>query len=126
MLRDALRMLVNLRRERVLLLGHVAQLFDQRQVAIAFDVALRTRISIPVPGAAEVAPGLYDSDVFDAHFMEASSGQQSTEPSADDDNVDLVSKRSAGDGLDVRIVSKMTELAGDFDILRITVSANTA
>ena len=55
---DALRVLEDLGREGVLLLRDVAELFEQRQVAVAFDVALGARIAVPVPGAAEVAAGL--------------------------------------------------------------------
>src|SRR6516164_11182413 len=54
-LADATRMRTDLIAEAVLLLGDVAGLFQQRQVDVAFDVALCTWISIPVPGAAEVA-----------------------------------------------------------------------
>ena len=58
--RDAPRVLEDLGREGVLLLRHVAELFEQRQVAIALDVALGAGIAVPVPGAAEVAAGLDD------------------------------------------------------------------
>jgi len=47
----------------VFLLRDVAELFEQRQVAIGFDIALRAGIAVPVPGAAEVSAGLDDADV---------------------------------------------------------------
>ena len=96
MLCDAPRVLVDLGREGVFLLRHVAELFDQRQVAVAFDVALGAGIAVPVPGAAEIAAGFDDVNVVDAGFVEARAGQQSAETSADDYYVDLVVQRIAG------------------------------
>src|SRR3979411_3075058 len=63
-LANATRMRTDLVAEAVFLLGDVAGLFQQRQVDVAFDVALSTRISIPVPGAAKVAAFLYDANVL--------------------------------------------------------------
>jgi hypothetical protein len=45
----------DLGRARVLLGRNVAELLEQRQVDVRLDVALRARIAIPVPRAAEVA-----------------------------------------------------------------------
>ena len=124
MLCDTPRVLVDLGREGVFLLRHVAELFDQRQVAVAFDVALGARITVPVPGATEVAAGLDDSNVLDTGFVEARAGQQSAETSTDDYYIDLVGQWSAIKRFDVRVVQIVSELAGNFDVLRVAVGAN--
>src|SRR5271155_6257357 len=102
MLCDTPRVLVDLGREGVLLLRHVAELFDQRQIAVAFDVALGARIAVPVPGATEVAAGLDDSNLLDPGFVEARAGQQSAETSTDDYYIDLVVQRGAIKRFDIR------------------------
>ena len=63
---DALRVLEDLGRVGVLLLRDVAELLEQRQVAVALDVALGAGIAVPVPGAAEVAARLDDAEVLEA------------------------------------------------------------
>ena len=96
---------------RVLLLRDVADLLEQRQVDVRLDVALRARVAVPVPGAAEVAALLDDADVVDAGLLEAGAGEQAAEAAADDDDVDLVGQRVALDRLDVRIVEVVGEAA---------------
>jgi hypothetical protein len=51
---DALRVLVNLGLEGVLELGHIAGVVQQRQVDVGLHIALRARIAVPVPGAADI------------------------------------------------------------------------
>ena len=60
---DALAVREDLRAVHVLLRRHVPGLFQQRQVDHRRRVALRARIAVPVPGAAEVAALLDDADV---------------------------------------------------------------
>src|SRR5580692_7405280 len=117
MLSNAPRMFIDLRCEGVLLLRHVAELFDQRQIAVAFNIALGAGITIPVPGAAEIATGFDDVNIGDAGLMEARTGEQSAETSADDYDVDVSFERFPGLGLHVRIVEVMCEFAGHLDIL---------
>ena len=93
---DALRVLEDLGDVGVLFLGDVLQLFQQRQVAVALDVALRARIAVPVPGAAEVAARLDDAEVVEARFAQASAGQQARETAADDRDLDLLAQRRRG------------------------------
>ena len=120
MLADATRMRADLVAEAVLLLGDVAGLFQQRQVDVAFDVALSAGISIPVPGAAEVAALLDDADILDPGLAQTRRGQEAAEAAADDHHVDRVGERLAGEaGLDVRIVDIVAEVGGDLDVLVI-------
>src|SRR5262249_42705639 len=84
-----LRVVVNLRRERVLLFRDVAQLLEQRQITIGLDVALRTGIPIPVPGAAEIAARLDDPQVRDAALLESRCGEHAAKTTADDRDVDV-------------------------------------
>ena len=67
----------------------VAGLFQQRQIDVAFDVALSAWISIPVPGAAEVAAFLYDANILDPRLAQARRGQKAAE-AAHDHHVDRV------------------------------------
>ena len=124
-LADALRVLVDLRRERVLLLRHVAGFFEQRQVAVRLDVALRARIAVPVPGAAEIAAGFDDAEVRDAPLLEARTGHQAAETAADDRHVDVQVERLAREiRFDVRIVlGVVRELRRRLDVLVLAVGA---
>src|SRR6185312_8495699 len=63
LLSDALTVRQDFRRVRILLRRHVAGLFEQRHVDHRRRVALRARIPVPVPGAAEVAAFLDDPDI---------------------------------------------------------------
>ena len=85
----------DLRRARVLLARHVAELFEQRQVDVRLDVAHRARVAVPVPGAAEVAALLDDAHVVDAGLAQPRAGQQAAEAAADDHHLDLVGERRA-------------------------------
>ena len=107
----------------VLLLRHVADLLEQRQVDVRLDVALRARVAVPVPRAAEVAALLDEPDVVDAGLLQAGAGEQAAEATADDDDVDLVGQRLALDRLDVRVVDVVGELARDLDVLLVAVGA---
>ena len=66
LLADALAVLEDLGRVRVLLDRHVPGLFEQRHVDERRRVALRAGVAVPVPGAAEVAALLDDAHVVDA------------------------------------------------------------
>jgi hypothetical protein len=47
-------------------------------------------ISIPVPGAAEVAAFLYDTNILDPGLAQARRGHETAEAAADDHRVDRV------------------------------------
>ena len=90
LLANPTRMRTDLVAETVFFLGDVAGLFQQRQVDVAFDVALCAWISIPIPGAAEVAAFLYDANILDPGLVQARRGQEAAEAAAHDHHVDRV------------------------------------
>src|SRR5579872_4023085 len=121
-LADPARMRTDLVAETVFFLRDVAGLFQQRQVDVAFDVALRAWISIPVPGAAEVAAFLDDANILDPGLAQARRRQQSAEAAAHDHHVDRVGEWLAGKaGIDVRILDKVPKIAGCLHVLIIAV-----
>src|SRR5579872_6202672 len=126
-LADAARMRTDLVGETVFLLRDVAGLFQQRQVDVAFDIALRAWISIPVPGAAEVAAFLDDANILDPGLAQARRRQQAAETAAHDHHVDRVGEWLAGKaGIDVRILDKVPKIAGCLHVLIIAVGPQPA
>ncbi len=95
---DAARVLQDLRRVGVFFLRHVADLLEQRQVNVGFDIALRPGVSVPVPRAAEISGFLDNADLLDAGFLQAGGRKQATKTAADDDGVDGFLHRFAHDG----------------------------
>ena len=83
-------MLQDFGRAGVAFRGKVANLFEQRQVDVGFDVALGAGIAIPIPGAADIAALFDDPNISDAGLAQARAGQQPTEPSANDHHVHVV------------------------------------
>jgi len=122
---DRLAVAEDLRRLGVLLLRHVADLLEQRQVDVGLDVACRPRVPVPVPGAAEVAALLDDADVVDAGLAQAGPGEEAPEAAADDQHLDLVGERISFVRGDVGIVGVPLVLAGDLDVLLVAVGTET-
>src|SRR5581483_10251796 len=123
-LADALRMLADLRREGILLLRHITRLFEQRQIDVSLDIALRAGIAVPVPGAAEVSTLLDDADVFKAGFAQSRRRDLAAEAAADDQDFHLVGLRLARRRRrDVRIVNVVAEVALHLDILFVAIGA---
>ena len=60
-------------------------------------VALRARVAVPVPGAAEVAALLDDADVVDAGFLQPGAGDEAGEAAADERDRHVVGLRLALD-----------------------------
>ena len=106
-----------------ILLGDVADLFEQRQVEVAFDVALRARIAVPVPGAAEVAAVLDHADALEAGFAQARRGQQPAEAAADDGDSTSSISGARVNRLDIGVVDVVAELGLHLDVLRVAVGA---
>ena len=73
----------DLRPAAVLLFGDVLELFEQRQVDVRLDVARHARVTVPIPGTAEVASLLDDADVLDSQLTQSRPGQQSPEATSD-------------------------------------------
>src|SRR5579871_3324331 len=113
-------MLEDLRRERVFLFRDVTGFFEEGQIDVGLDIALRARITIPVPGAAEIAAFFDDSDALDAGLAQTRAREQAAETAADDHYLDLVVQRSAGEaGIDIGIVDVAAEVTLHFDVLLI-------
>src|ERR1700691_2078992 len=113
--------------EGVLLLRDVAGLLEQRQIDVCLDIALRARIAVPVPGAAEVAALLDDADIAHSRLAQTCAGQQAAETTANDHNLNRVVQRFAGEPwLDIGIVQVAAEVALYFDVLMVAVSAQTS
>ncbi len=121
LLADRTRMLQNLRRPRVLLDRHVAHFFEQRQIDVRLDIARRPRIAVPVPSPAEVAALLDDPNALDPGFTQPRRNQQPAEPTADDDDIDLVGQRRTLHWRNVRVLKIVRELPLDLLILRIPI-----
>src|SRR5215472_5673287 len=80
---DQLTVSKNLRSLGIVARGHVAGLVEARQVIVGHDVAGRSRIAVPVPGTADVATPLDNTDALDAIFAQARRGQQGGKAAAD-------------------------------------------
>ena len=124
MLADPLGVLKDLRGKGVLLLGHVAGLFEQRQIHVGFNIALGAGIAVPVPGAAKVAAFFDDPDIGDAGLLQPRRSQQTAKAAADDERVKLLVNGGTGKArLDIRIGVVVLVFAGDFPVLIVTVRA---
>ena len=122
---DSTAMLHDLRSARVLLARDVGRLLQQRQIHVGLDVALCSGISVPVPGAAEVATFFDDAKVVDARLREPGRRDEARKSTADDCNSDVVDQRRSVDGLGVRILEVVGELSGDLDVLVVPVSPDS-
>ena len=121
---DRLAVLEDLRGERVLVLGDVPHLLEQRQVDVRLDVAHRARVAVPVPRAADVARLLDQPDAAVARLAQTGAHQETTEAAAHDRHLDVIEQRLAGEsGFDVRVVDVVRELRRDLDVLVVGVWA---
>ena len=124
--RDVAAVFQDLRSERVFVLRHVAEFFEQRQIAVRFHVAHRAGITVPVPGAAEVACILDHAYAFVSGFAQPRAHHQAAETATDYRKLDVVEHRIALEArLDIGIFDVMRELCLDLDVLRIAVRAQT-
>src|SRR5262249_23611524 len=111
--------------KRILLLRDVAGFLEQRQVDVRFDIALRSGVAIPVPGAAEVAALLDDAKVLHARLAQTCAREQAAEAAADNQNLQRLMQGLGGEaGLDIRIVDIVTEVSPDLDVLFVTVGTD--
>ncbi len=126
MVTNSLGMLKYFRRIGVLLLRHVANFIKQGQVTVGFDIALSTRVAIPVPGTAEITTGFNNADIFNSSFFEPGGGHQPTEPSTDDGNSNIKTERIAIDLLHIGVrVCIFSELRCCFYVLVFTIFADS-
>jgi hypothetical protein len=87
----------DLRGARVLLRRHVAGLLEQRQVDGGIHVAHAARVSVPVPGAAEVGRLVDDPEVRDPSADQVDGGQHAGPPAAQHHDVNVVRDRLAAE-----------------------------
>ena len=118
---DPLALGQDLRRVGVLLGRHVTGFFQQRHVDHRGGVALRARIAVPVPGAAEVAALLDDAHVGDALLDQPRPGHQAREAAADEGEGHVVGLRLALDDGGVGILRIVGEAAGQLLVLVVAV-----
>ena len=115
---DALAVLENLRALGVLLGRDVAGLFEQRHIHVGLDVTREAGVAVEVPGATHVGCFVDQPQALDTELTQPGSREQTTEPGADDRDVDVV-----GDGLTrevrigPRIISERREVTRDLDVL---------
>jgi hypothetical protein len=121
---DAPAVLEDLRRAGVFLARDVRRLLQQREIHIGLDVALCSGISVPVPGAAEVATLFDYAKVVDTRLGEARTGDEAREPAADERNGHVVDQRRSFDGLRVGVTEVVGELPRDLDVLGVPVSSD--
>src|SRR5262245_11299209 len=69
-LANPLGMRKDLRLEGILFLRDVAGFFEQWQIHVGFDVTLRSRIAIPVPGPTKISRLLNDAKVSDSDLLQ--------------------------------------------------------
>ncbi len=121
LLPDALAVLEDLRRVRILLGGHVARLLEQRHVHEARRVALGAWVAVPVPGATEVAALVDDADIVDARLLEPGAGDQPREAAADERHGDVVGLGGSFDDGRVGVVEVVGQLVRELQVLRVSV-----
>ena len=95
LLADALAVREDFRRMRIFLRRHVAGFFEQRHVDHRRRIALRARIPVPVPRAAEIAALLDDADIPDAGFRQPRGRGEPGKAPADERKGDMVGLRIA-------------------------------
>ncbi len=106
---------------RVFLRRHVAGFFEQRHIDQRGRIALRAGISVPVPGAAEVAALLDDADILDAGFRQPRGGGEPGKTAADEGEGDVIGLRRARRDRRIGIVEIVRELPRDLQILIVAV-----
>ena len=97
LLADTLAVREDFRRMRVLLRRHVPGFLEQGHVDHRGGIALRARITVPVPGAAEVATLLDDPDVLHAGFRHPRRSGEPGKAAADE---------GEGDGIGLRLARR--------------------
>jgi len=109
---------------RVLLGRKVPDLLQEGQVDVRLDVALHSRIAVPVPGAPHVGARLHDANAPESGLAQARARQQSAESSAHDYDVDVVVERGPREvGIRIRIGQETGEFAGELAVLVVAVGS---
>jgi hypothetical protein len=106
-------------------LGDAVELFEHRQIAVALDIAHRTGVAIPVPGATKVAATLDNSNVGIASLLEPSTHQQATEAAADHGNLYLIGEGLSLDAFAIRVIDEGGKVLNYLDVLLVGILAET-
>ena len=110
------------RRLGVFLCRDVAGFLKQRQVDIAFNVASRARIAVPIPGAAEITCPIDDAEILDALLPQARTGEKPAEAAADDCDLCFFDDRRARKAwFDIRVGVEVAENGVGIKILVRTI-----
>ncbi len=110
----------------IALARHGPDLFEQRQITVGLDVTGDARVAIPVPGPADIAALLDDSQVLDPLLAKTRTGQESTEATADQHHVDLFRDgRSLDVALDPGVAVEMRVDSVELEILAVGVVAKS-
>ena len=87
-------------------------------------VALGAGVTVPVPGAAEVAGFLDDAHIGDPGFLQLHRAHEAADAAAEYDRVEVLAQRFAREPrFDIRIAVKPGELTRHFDELVVAFSA---
>ena len=89
--------------------GDVVELLEHGHVDVGLDVAHHTRVLVPVPRAPDPSGLVDDADPLDPALTEIGAREDPGDPTADDDDVDLVVDRSPLDVRRERVVSVLSE-----------------
>src|ERR1700722_8931864 len=121
-LADRLGVGKDLRSERISLLGNVADLFEEWQIKVAFDIALGAGIPVPIPGAAKITGLLDNAEVVDADLLQPNCRQHPAKAAADNNHFEVFVLRIAREAwFNVRIRIEVLELTGNFPVLPVAI-----
>ena len=126
---NALRVFIDFWCKGIAKFGHVARLLEEREVAVGLNVTLCPRVTIPVPGSAEVAPAFNNSDSFDACLDQACSCEHAYPATADDYDFSLVFDGISLNRLAVRVFFEVfigkRRIVRELNKLRLSVFSDT-
>jgi hypothetical protein len=88
----------------------VAHLFEEGQIDVRLDVALRCRIPVPVPGPPDISGPVDQPDALDTRFAQKSRAGKPGQSSADDGDIYFVGERAAFEGVSPGVVRTFEEL----------------
>ena len=87
----------DLGRKRVAICRHEAGFFKHRQIHVRLNVTHRTGVTVPVPGAAEVAALFNDAEIVDTELAKVCCFEHAAETTTDDYDIDIGNLGIAGE-----------------------------
>ena len=119
--RDRLAMRENLRPLRILMRRHVFHFVEQRQVVVGRHIAGGARVTVPIPGAADIGAAFDNADAHHAALTQPCGGEQGRKTAADEEDFDGVGDRGARGllhGFEIGIDGVFRQRRGVGDVLR--------